>query len=174
MMHQTIRAFGSFVPLALLLGCSSYTLQQPTEAPIEAFGPASSHAATVCVVRPSHWDLTATFVVHDDTQLVGATKGESYFCYLAEPGPHRIVSSRADTQDDFTQITFHAQAGHRYWLHQAYDNFFGSQLEWVDEERARTLISTCEYKELVEAPTDEMLPDGIPYARSLAWRESFE
>jgi hypothetical protein len=174
MMHRTIRALGPLASLAFLLGCSSYTLAQPTQPPIEAFGPSSSHAATVCVIRPSHWDLTATFVVHDDAQLVGATRGESYFCYLAEPGPHRIVSARSDSPDDTAQITFHAVAGRRYWLHQAYDNFFGAQLEWVDEDRARQLVESCDYKELVDAPGDDLLPDGIPYARSLAWRDAYE
>jgi hypothetical protein len=144
-------------------------LLEPNEAPIAAFGPASTHAATVCVVRPSHWGLAVTFVVHDDSTLVGATKGESYFCYLAEAGPHRIVSNRADSTEDFGQVTFHAEAGKRYWLHQGYDSFFGTVLDWVDEPRARQMVEACNYKELVDAPSEENLPSGVPYAHALTY-----
>jgi hypothetical protein len=157
-------------PLAFVLGCSTYTFIEPKTPPIEAFGPPSVHAATVCVLRPSHWGLNVTFVVHDDAQLVGATRGESYFCYYAAPGPHRIVSTRSDVLDDAATATLHARVGQRYWLHQRYDSFFGNQLEWLDEERARQMIEGCDYKELVEAPGDETPPEDVPFARALATR----
>jgi hypothetical protein len=162
------RAACSIAPL-LCVGCTSYTLAAPTEAPITAFGPATSKAATVCVIRPSHWSLTTTFVVHDDGQLVGATQGESYFCYFAEGGPHRIVASNGSDQatEDFGQIAFHAESGRRYWLHLTFDRDFGTQLEWLDEERARAYVQRCDYKELVDAPSGEIMPEGIPFARAL-------
>jgi hypothetical protein len=166
MKHRSIDALAIVATLAILPGCTTYTLAQPTEPPIAAFGPSSTKAATVCVVRPSHWALAATFVVHDGTQLVGATKGESYFCYLAEPGPHRIVASRGDGTDETAQIGLHAQAGRRYWLHLDFDRDFGTQLEWVDEDRAHPLVEACDYKELVDAPDGEEAPEGVPYARA--------
>jgi hypothetical protein len=153
----------------VLAACSSYTLAQPTEAPIAAFGQSSSKAATVCVIRPSHWHLQTTFVVRDDTQLVGATRGESYFCYLAEPGPHRILASRSDTTEEGTHIGLRAEAGHRYWLHMDFDAYLGTTLEWVDESRARAMVEACDYKELVDAPGEEFLPEAVPYARALSW-----
>jgi hypothetical protein len=167
MKHRRIHVLAIVATMAILPGCTTYTLAQPTEPPIAAFGPGSTKAATVCVIRPSHWALTATFVIHDGTQLVGATKGESYFCYLAEPGPHRIVASRGDTaSEDFGQAGLHAEAGHRYWLHLDFDGDFGTQLEWVDEDKARPMIERCDYKELVDAPDGEEAPQGVPYARA--------
>ena len=168
MKFRFLSAIGLLAPLAVG-GCSTYSLMEPNEAPIAAFGPSSTPAATVCVIRPSHWGLAVTFVVHDDSTLVGATKGESYFCYLAEPGPHRVVSSRADSNEDFGQVTFHAEAGKRYWLHQGYDSFFGTVLDWVDETRAHPMVEACSYKELVDAPSEEALPTGVPYAHALTY-----
>lgn len=166
MKHRRIDVLAIVATVAILPCCTTYTLAQPTEPPIAAFGPSSIKAATVCVIRPSHWALATTFVVHDDTQLVGATKGESYFCYLAEPGPHRILASRGDASEDAAQIGLHAQAGHRYWLHVDFDRDFGTQLEWLDEDTARPMVESCDYKELVDAPDGEDAPEGVPYARA--------
>ena len=73
--------------------------------------------------------------------------------------PHRIVASRGDTaSEDFGQAGLHAEAGHRYWLHLDFDGDFGTQLEWVDEDKARPMIERCDYKELVDAPDGEEAP----------------
>jgi hypothetical protein len=155
--------------LGLTAGCASYTLAAPNEPPIEPFGPAPRQAATVCVIRPSHWSLTTMYVVHDDGQLVGGLKGESYFCYLAQPGPHRVMISRGNSIDETAVMTtLHAVRGHRYWLEQRYDYTFGDQLGWIDEEHARLLIDGCIYQELVDAPAEDALPRGVPVAPSLA------
>ncbi len=159
----------TFAATPLLAACTSYTLAQPTEAPISAFGPAATKAATVCVIRPSHWHLQTTFVVRDDGQLVGATQGESYFCYLAEPGPHRIVAMPSDSEETATQVNLRAQAGRRYWLHLDFDRYLGTMLESVDENTARPMVDACDYKELVDAPGEEYIPEAVPYARALSW-----
>jgi hypothetical protein len=155
--------------LALTCGCASYALASPNEPPIEPFGPAPRQAATVCVIRPSHWSLTTTFIVHDDGQLVGGLKGESYFCYLAQPGPHRVMITRGDSvSDTAVSTTMHAVRGHRYWLEQRYDYTFGDQLGWIDEDHARVLIDGCVYQELVDSPAEDALPHGVPVAPALA------
>jgi hypothetical protein len=90
------------------------------------------------VVRPSHLAVEVTFVVHDNGQLVGATRAESYFCYEAAPGEHAIVSSTGDPLDKDGTAHLSAVAGQRYWLHQDYDNYLGvivDKLQWVDEAR---------------------------------------
>jgi hypothetical protein len=166
---RIIHVLVTLAGLPVLPACSSYTLAQPTEAPIAAFGPASTKAATVCVIRPSHWHLQTTFVVRDDGQLVGATRGESYFCYLAEAGPHRVVASRSDAQEEGTHIGLRAEAGHRYWLHMDFDAYLGTTLEWVDESRARGMVEACDYKELVDAPGEDFLPETVPFARALSF-----
>ncbi len=159
----------------LFAGCSSYSLAAPKAPPIDAFRSARTDVATVCVIRPSHWALAVTFVVHDDDQLVGATRGESYFCYFAQPGEHRIVSSTGDPTDRDGHATLTAVAGSRYWLHQDYDNVFGSitdKLQWVDEARARELLGdgACEYKLIDGVPGEERLPGAAPIAPAVAVR----
>jgi hypothetical protein len=156
-------------------GCSSYSLAAPKVPPAAAFGPARTDVATVCVIRPSHWAVAVTFVVHDDDQLVGATRGESYFCYFARPGEHRIASSTADPTDRDGHATLTAVAGGRYWLHQDFDNVFGSitdKLQWVDEARARQLLDdgSCDYKVLDGVPGEERLPGAVPIAPARAVR----
>lgn len=173
MLHRTVHALRPLARLSLLAslaltaGCATYALAAPSEPPIAPFGPATRQAATVCVIRPSHWSLTTTFVVHDDAQLVGGLRGESYFCYYAQPGPHRIMVSRG-ISDEAAMTTLHAVRGHRYWLEQRYDYTFGDQLGWIDEDRARALIDGCTYQELVDAPPEDALPFGIPVAPALA------
>src|SRR5215472_7310947 len=109
----------AIVTLLTATGCSAYSLASPQVPPIPAFGPvARTDVATVCVVRPSHFALAVTFVVHDNGQLVGATRGESYFCYEAEPGKHRVESSTGDPLDKAGSAVLAAETGRRYWLHQ--------------------------------------------------------
>ena len=162
--------------LGCLVACSSYSLAEPKAPPIAAFGPAPrTDVATVCVIRPSHLAMAVTFAVHDDGRLVGATRGESWFCYFAEPGAHRIVSSTGDSTDRDGEATLAAEAGKRYWLHQDYDNVFGvivDKLQWVDEARARDLMDQgkCDYKTLSGVPGDEVLPPPVPVAPAFVVR----
>jgi hypothetical protein len=153
-----------------LSGCSSYSLRDAPVPPVVALGPEPrADVATVCVVRPSHLALAVTFVVHDNGQLVGATRAESYFCYWAEPGQHQLVSGTGDPIDHDGQAVLAAEAGKRYWLHQDFDNVFGvisDKLLWIDERRARQMLEEdeCQYKTLSGVPGDEKLPPPVPLA----------
>ncbi len=164
--------------LSCLFAWSSDSLTEPKTPPIAAFGPAPrTDVATVCVIRPSHLAVAVTFVVPDDRQLVGATRGESWFCYFAEPGHHHIVSSTGDSTDRDGEATLVAESGKRYWLHQDYDNVLGvivDKLQWVDEARARDLMDEgkCDYKALSGVPGDEALPPPVPLARAQAAQAS--
>jgi hypothetical protein len=157
-----------FVALATLSGCSAYSLAEPKAPPVAAFGPAlRAETATVCVVRPSHFAVAVTFVVRDNGQLVGATRGESYFCYEAQPGRHAIASSTGDPIDADGEAALNAEAGKRYWLHQDYDDVLGrivDRLAWIDETRARAMIDDCDYKTLSAVPGGEALPPPVPLA----------
>jgi len=158
----------AIVTLLTATGCSAYSLASPKVPPIPAFGPvARTDVATVCVVRPSHFALLVTFVVRDNDQLVGATRGESYFCYFAQPGRHEIVSSTGDSADEEGGVGLVAQAGRRYWLHQDYDNNLGSvtsRLLVIDESRARDFVEDdgCEYRTLTGVPREENAPPPGP------------
>jgi hypothetical protein len=173
--NRFIRVAGFCAVFAVFLAaaaCSSYALAEPKVPPIAAFGPgARTDVATVCVIRPSHMAVAVTFAVHDNRQLVGATRGESYFCYWAEPGRHRIVSTTGDSTDRDGDALLTAEAGKRYFLHQDYDSVFGvivDKLQWVDEPRARELLDDgkCDYMTLSGVPGEEALPAAVPLARA--------
>ena len=172
-MKTRLRAATGLLPL-LIGSCSPYSLAKPASPPLQLFGPpVRTDVATLCVIRPSHTALAVTFAVHDNDQVVGATCGESYFCYQAEPGRHRIVSSTKDPVDTDGSAQLTAEAGRRYWLLQDFDNVFGaikSKLQWVEESRARDLMDGdgAVYKVIVGVPGDEALPGAVPFARAAA------
>jgi hypothetical protein len=135
-------------------------LRKPEAPPVDAFA-ATRESGQVCVLRP-HWlAFAATAVVHDNGQLVGATRGPTYFCYPSQPG-HHVITSSADTDE---QATVEIEPGKRYYLHQIVDNIFGvvrTRLAWIDEVEARDLIPKCGYRVLVGVPGNERLPASAP------------
>jgi len=152
--------------LALLVGgCSGYSLVKPDPLPVDARAWPPAGWAQVCVLRP-HWIAAAvTLTVHDDGVLMGATRGPSYFCYYAEPGPHQISSEEADAGalDVAHELRVTPAAGRRYFLHQRIHPF-GHILEWVDEELGEKLARRCGYRVLARAPAGEALPPQPPVA----------
>jgi hypothetical protein len=151
---------------ALCAACSPYSISGPTTPSVAAFGPSRPDAGTICVIRSSPWARLVTFVVHDNGKLVGATKGDSYFCYEAAPGEHLIVSDTFDSVDvpDHTRIV--VQPGARYWLRQDHSNSFGSvtsKLAWMDAATASAVIGGCVYRVVTAAPGHEMLPPPVPF-----------
>lgn len=147
--------------------CSPYSISGSTTPAMPAFGPARVDVGTVCVVRASTWARGVTFIVHDNSTLVGATKGDSYFCYEAEPGEHEIVSDTFDSADHPGRTSIAIARGQRYWLQQDHENTFGSvtsKLVWIDEATARDLISDADYRVLTETPGHERVPAAVPFA----------
>jgi hypothetical protein len=144
----------------LLGGCYSYGLRKPDPPPIDAFGPVTA-VGQVCVLRP-HWIASAvTAVVHDNGELVGATRGPTYFCYRAQPGRH-VITSKADSVE---QATVEVAPGKHYYLHQIVDNIGGwvrTRLAWIDDLEAQRLVPKCGYRVLVSVPGDERLPSEEP------------
>lgn len=69
-------------------------------------------------MRTSVLAAAVTFPTRDNGVLVGATRGPTHFCYLAEPGEH-VVTIGADATETAT-IT--AEAGRTYVLEQEVDN----------------------------------------------------
>ena len=152
-----------------LAACSPYSVATTTP-PIAPFGPSPGEAAQVCVVRPSAWAAGVTFVVHDNQQLVGATRGESYFCYIAAPGHHDIVSDTFDSSDTPGRASIELAPNQRYWLYQDHDNNFGSitsKLSWIDEREAKEMVASCEYKVVTATPAHEPLPAPVPFVPAI-------
>jgi hypothetical protein len=151
----------------LLAACSPYSISGPTTPAITPLGPASADAATICVVRSSPWARAVTFVVHDNKTLVGATRGDSYFCYEAEPGEHVIVSDTFDSTDVPGHTRIVVDAGVRYWLRQDHSSSFGSvtsRLAWIDPATADALIAGASHRRLTAVPGHEHVPPPVPFA----------
>ncbi len=146
------------------VGCFSYRLSEPKTLPIQPFYPSPEGLAQICVIRASGVAVAVTFVVRDNGELVGATRGPTFFCYHAAPGRHRLVS---ESEDDTETITFDIPAGERRYLHQGVSNVFGfvkSDSSWVSEDEAKSLVDQSAYAILVGVPKDQRLPAPRPLA----------
>ncbi|MRG92103.1 hypothetical protein [Polyangium spumosum] len=156
------------LPLALasLLAssCTSYELALHETAPPSALGALPPNAARICVLRPHAVAALVPAVVRDNGRLVGMTKGPSYFCYLAEPGFHTILTRYGDDvdeklgSDELVDATLNAEPGGRYFLHHNVSGILKLEVAWVDAARANEMIAECDYAELVAAPSSETLP----------------
>jgi hypothetical protein len=119
--------------------------------------------AKVCVVRTSVLAQAVTFPTRDNGVLVGATRGPTHFCYLAEPGAHEI-SVEADSVET---AKLQAEAGKSYVLKEEVDNIFGyvkCRAVWVDPAAAEDLFQSSYYEVLTGVPGTEALPGSPPVA----------
>ena len=91
------------------------------------------------------------------SRALGATRGPTYFCYLAQPGEHEITIEA----DEVERITFRAEAGRNYLLEQQVVLTFGwvrCKARWRDAAEAEKLFAAAEHEVLVGVPGDEKLP----------------
>lgn len=129
-------------------------------------------AARVCVVRPSKEHAEATTEIRDNDRLVGATRGETFVCWLTAPGEHQIsaVSSRVTLDvTDTGPVLLAARAGRHYWLHQAVAELqvgprLHTHLDWVDEPTAAEMIGSCRERVLVSVPGYDQRTDVVAVA----------
>ena len=162
--HAILRhlAIAALAALALA-GCTSWKLGAPTAASVRPRSSPPPASAKVCVVRTSVLALAVTFPTRDNGLLVGATRGPSHFCYLAEPGTHQIT-----IEADATEVaTLQAEAGKSYVLSQEVDNILGyvkCRAVWVAESEADELFRDSSYEVLVGVPGSESLPTNPIYA----------
>jgi hypothetical protein len=151
------------IPL-LLAGCG-YRLARLENPPIQPFGAPPQGAAQICILRPRYAPSGLIFAVHDNNKLVGATRGSSYFCYHAQPGPHRITSSRKGAMEE---ISLMAQAGGRYFVYQNVDPYPDANRSWLSlpsETEARSMIGDCAYRIVTSAPGEDP-PGERPMAKA--------
>ena len=117
------------------------------------------------MIRTAHIALAVIFPVRDNGVLVGATRGPTYFCYLAEPGDHSLVIE----SDTVEGAVLTAEPNGHYFLHQEVDNIFGwvrSRSAWVSEGVARDLLRESNYEVLARVPGSERLPMAPVRARA--------
>ena len=155
------------LPLILVVGCSSYGLVKPDPPPIDAHASPPPGMAQVCVLRP-HWLASAvTYVVHDNGVLVGATRGPTYFCWLAAAGPHVITSECDDILRDPIELRALLAPDVRYYIHES-PNPLGHSFEWVPPEKGAEMVARCGYRRVVSAPSSEHVPPPTPIVNALA------
>jgi hypothetical protein len=161
-MHRTF-AFLAIPALLLAAGCSAYGVVTRDTPAVAPFAATDAGRATVCVVRSGFPAPLYTIVVRDNGTLVGATHDGTYFCYLADPGRHVIVS---DATFGTRTATLNAAPGHRYYLRQQWlvPGVRGHALSWIEASVAEEDIRYDEYAVVTEAPSTETLPDARPVA----------
>lgn len=153
--------------------CSSYTAR-PREQPPTEVAQVPPEAAQICVYRPHRVAVLVPAVVHDNGTLVGMTQGRSYFCYLAQPGHHTIVSRYGDDidarlgTDESTQATVVVTPGERYYLHHDVSRVFRLAVRWEgDPGRAEQAMADCTHVELDRVPDEAspLAPGAVAPAR---------
>lgn len=147
--------------LSVLAGCTSYDVAVRRPAPP---APSPPGTARVCVIRPHEVAQLVPAVVRDNGRLVGMTKGPSYFCYLAAPGLHRIVSTYGDDVDaklgtgEEADATLLAEPAAQYFLHHDVRKIMTLSVGWVSAGEAAKMMGESDYVELVAVPEGEKLP----------------
>jgi len=146
---------------AVLLGCGGpgQSLVEPSTPPVDPYALPAADKAKLCVVRKSSADGTSIHLVRDNGALVGATRGGSHFCYLAEPGEHRVAIEGADA------VSMAVDGGRIYYLHEDLAEVMGTVVAkptWVENVEAKALIAETRYAVLAKAPADEPLVAVAP------------
>jgi hypothetical protein len=163
---------GSRLSVALLwvgllaTGCTRYEIAPRDVAPAKTFDPLPPNTGQICVIRPHNVALLVPAVVRDNRQLVGMTKGPTWFCWLAERGVHKIMTRYGDDidenlgTDEITDAAILVEPGGRYYLHHDVSKILTISVRWIlDPAEANALIAECEWVDLVAAPPGEKLPE---------------
>jgi hypothetical protein len=153
------------VKRALLLASVTAVLAcgRPHPGTVAGLDPIPSGAAQVCVVRPETTASGTSMPVRDNGRLVGATRGTTFMCWIANAGAHQLTSD----DDDTGPLLFHAKPGGRYWIHQEVVELGGqvhAHLDWVDESIALEMIESCETRVYVSVPGHDDNPGALPIA----------
>jgi hypothetical protein len=159
--------FGVLIASAASAACEGPETQGATST--TASYPLSGGVARVCAIRAGAMARNVTMPLRDNGQLVGATRGATYVCWLAAAGEHQITSVDDDTGPTLLQ----ARAGGRYWLQQDVTELEGAvhaHLDWVDDTTAADLIDACEHRVRVAVPGHEDEPGAMTIAPAKSQR----
>ncbi len=115
-----------------------------------------SDVAQVCAVRPvppSPAPL-ATYLLRDDGRLVGSTRGPSFLCWEARPGPHHLTSD-AQQPPGVAAVDVTLVAGQRVFLRQT-----RAALDVVSEMEARAELADIRFADLASPPAQPLAVAG--------------
>ena len=167
---MALRAYITLMGSGLVgLGCAHEGGHSSRTAINDELGAVPSGAAQVCVVRPDALASHVSMPVRDNGRLVGATRGTTFFCWLARTGEHQITSS----DDDTGPMLLRARSGARYFLHQDVMELGGAihaHLDWVDEGAALEMLDACEARVRVAVPGHDDEPFAQPVAPAISRR----
>ncbi len=126
----------------------------PVPAPSGAIPP---NLSRVCVIRGESFDDKTPFPTWDNGALVGATRGGTYFCYLAEPGIHELTMGN----ENRATIAGILEPGKGYFLQ--HETLPGGGITnvrpvWLADATANALMSQGEYQILTDVPSGFSLP----------------
>jgi hypothetical protein len=142
----TMRVVGLATTMIVGGGCSGYRTQRAASPPSTSFSAPPAGLATICVFRAQGLGTSVVAPVSDNGAIVGATEGTSYFCYQAEPGPHRIRTA------DAPALAIRIKEGKSYFL--AHDlNVGADTLIRIKRESAEQLSAWCGEVEVNAAPS---------------------
>ena len=143
---ETLKSTCLFISVfAVSPGCSDYRTQRAAASPGSSFAAPAAGLATICVFRPHGLGASVVSPVSDNGAIVGATDDSSYFCYQAEPGPHRIRTA------DAPKLSLNVKEGKSYYL--AHDLNVGCDtLTRIKQESAHALTAWCSEIEVRAAP----------------------
>lgn len=146
--------------------CTRYEIALRDDAPGKISDPLPADTGQICVVRPHNVALLVPAVVRDNRQLVGMTKGPTWFCWLAEPGLHKVVTRYGDDidenlgTDEISDAAILVEPGGRYYLHHDVSKILTISVRWVlDAAEAQAMISECQWADVVAVPSGEKIPN---------------
>lgn len=142
--------------LTTLLGCARPELVFPDLPPIDPLAEPAYGLAQICIIRPHTLAMLDTVPVQDNSHLVGATRGPSYFCYAAQPGRHRIELVEYKPRPT---LELKVVAGQRSYVHLRV-SIGRYRLSALPEDRVQEQLDKCEYSQLVETPTRAVYPEA--------------
>jgi hypothetical protein len=149
--------------VACAAGCAgkSLVVNDATNPSVDTETSPPQDRTKICVVRASSTEGGTAHAVRDNGALVGATRGASHFCYLAETGDHTIRIEGGSASDSTTNLT--AKGGRILFLNEEVTEVMGAvvtKLTWLEDAEARPLISSTKYVVVTSTPTGE-LPKSI-------------
>ena len=115
------------------------------------FAELPANLSRVCVVRVETFDDRTAFPTWDNGVLVGATRGGTHFCYIAEPGVHEIVMGAKNT----ISLAATLEAGKGYYLeHEAIPaaGVTNVKATWIADATAKLLLGQSSYEVITEVP----------------------
>lgn len=149
---------GVLLSMVTLAACADVAVSSANVPPIAFDAPAPEDGALVCVMRATVVGFALVVPVRDNGNLVGATDGTGWFCYIAEPGEHRVEVEVSDADG----LQFEARPGAHVYIEQVI-RVGEDNLERIDATRAAKIASDRLYSVVESGPDGETLP-AVPRA----------